>query len=136
MNTKILKASALLVATLAMALGGTASARADDLVDAKVPFPFFVGDVRLPAGSYIVKEISGSGVVEVVSADNHQAICTLTIPSQAEEPTARAELIFKKFGNDYFLARVVPEGGNEREIILTPSMMQREAAKNSDRATH
>ena len=37
--------------------------------------------------------------------------------------------MFEKFGNQYFLARVVPEAGDERAIVLTPSIMERELAE-------
>jgi hypothetical protein len=44
--------------------------------------------------------------------------------SKADE--AQPELVFHKFENQYFLSRLVPGDGNEREIVLTPAKMKEE----------
>ena len=53
----------------------------------------------------------------------------LTNASSTERAPAKAELVFEKFGDQYFLARVVPQAGDERAIVLTPSIMERELAE-------
>jgi len=56
MQKQIVRMSALVVAVAAFVLDGAAVARADETVaKVKVPFAFFVNDVRLPAGDYIVR---------------------------------------------------------------------------------
>ena len=61
-------------------------ARADEQVTAHVPFAFIVGESRLPAGDYIVKEMdSDPGVITVASTDGHQSIFTLTMTSSSNE---------------------------------------------------
>ena len=118
------------MATSLVMVGGSSVARADDQkIVARVPFAFMVGDSRMPAGEYVVKEMSDDpSVVSIASVDGRQFAFTLTIPSSAyeHETPVQPELVFEKFDNEYFLARVVPEGGIEREIVLTPARTERE----------
>jgi hypothetical protein len=98
---------------------------------ARVPFAFTVGDSRMPAGDYVVKEVSDDpSVVSIASADGRQFAFTLTVPSSAHvlETPAQPELVFEKLDNQYFLARVVPAGGMEREIVLNHARTDREHA--------
>jgi hypothetical protein len=119
----------MLVATAGLVAVGVAAASADDLVDAKVPFPFIVGQMRLPAGQYTVKEMTdGAGVVALVSRDGRQFVCTTTIPAGEADSASHPELVFKTFDGEMFLARIVPAGGTEREVILTPAEMARSVA--------
>src|SRR5262245_43335577 len=75
-----------ILGTIVLALGGTASmARADQLIQANVPFPFMVGDVRLPSGDYVVTGESSGNVLLIASADHRQAVFTLTIPASSKE---------------------------------------------------
>src|SRR5437667_6405508 len=114
MKKRILKMSGIAFATAVIAIGSVPAARAEERIVAKVPFTFIVGDTRLPAGDYVVKEMSeGSGVFAIESADGRQTVFALTIASSSDTPAAHTELIFEKFSNQYFLARVVPEDGGE-----------------------
>jgi len=140
MKTLILKVSWVVLATAAIAVGSASAARADERIvtNAKVPFAFIVGDVRLPAGDYDVQEMAdGSPVVAIVSADGKKAALTLTIPwSSMGETAAQPELLFEKFGSEYFLARVVPLDRDGREIVLTPSTMEREIVKAAEHSSN
>jgi len=106
-----------------------AGARAQERVSAHVPFPFIIGESRLPAGDYIVKERDNDpSVIAVASADGHQSIVTLAMTSSSSEKGgAQPRLVFEKFDGQYFLARVVREDGEEQEIVLTPAIMEHEA---------
>jgi len=120
------------LATALVMVGGASVARADDeRIVARVPFAFMVGDSHMPAGDYVVREMSGDpSVVSIASADGRQFAYTLTIPSSAyalETPT-QPELMFEKLDNQYFLARVAPVGGMEREIVLKHARTDREHA--------
>ena len=127
MTTLAFKVSGIMIAAgLFAATNAAASPAEDDLVNAKVPFAFIVGDVRLPAGTYTVKElIDGGGVIELTSADGHRVALTTTIAA-SESEAAQPQLVFKKFENEYFLSRVAPVMGTEREVVLTPATMEHE----------
>ena len=101
--------------------------RADERVVAHVPFAFIVGETRLPAGDYIVKEVDNDpSVIAITSADGHQSTFMLTMASSSGELQAQPQLVFEKFEDQYFLARVIGGDGDERAIALTPAIMERE----------
>jgi len=130
MNKLMLKGACAVLAVAAILIVGASQARADEIVlsNLKVPFSFMVGDVRLPAGDYTVREATmGEDVLEIVSADGHHVALASTIPGIPDSDD-KTQLVFQKFGNDYFLARIAHEG-EEREVILTPRIMEREIAK-------
>jgi len=136
MNKLTQKAACAALAVAAILIAGASRARADEIVatDLKVPFSFLVGDVRLPAGDYTVREASmGKDVLEIVSADGQHAALASTIPATPDNAD-KTQLVFRKFGHDYFLSRIAHEG-DEREIILTPHLMERDVA-NAARATN
>src|SRR5262245_33431747 len=134
MKNTILKLSGIAFACAVVAIGTASVARADERIVAKVPFEFIVGDVRLPAGDYVVTEMPDlSGVVGVESAHGRRFVATMTVAAASTSiPTSHPELVFEKFDNHYFLARVVPQDGTERDLVLTPSEMEREIVKTSD----
>jgi hypothetical protein len=129
MRMQVSRLLTIAVATLTIAAGAAAIAHADETLATglKVPFAFIVGDTRLPAGDYVVREAEeGGGVVEIASGDGRRVVFAPTIPwDQASQP-AGAELVFRKFDDAYFLSRVLPVGGNDRQIVLTPALMEHE----------
>ena len=135
MRKLTLKATCVAIATAAIAVAGASTARAEQLVMTKVhvPFAFIVGDVRMPAGVYEVREAStGEGVLEIASENGHHVALTDTLPFVAAKADKNG-LVFEKFGRDYFLSRIEPTHGNDREVLLTPKIMEREIIK-TDRA--
>jgi hypothetical protein len=139
MRMLALKTAGVALVTAAIAVGDAATARADDTImaDMKVPFAFIVGDARLPAGEYAVREVSdGAGLLEIVSVDGQHVALTLTVPYTPDNAWRQTtNLVFEKFGHEYFLSRVEPADGNDREIILTPAIAEREVAR-ADRANN
>ena|ERR1700716_785305 len=127
MRTRSVKMSLVFLTAVLASAGSASVARADEeQVVAHVPFAFIAGGSRLPAGDYIVTERPGDpGVISIASADGRLSVFVLTIPSSSSETPAKAELVFEKVSGHYVLARVMPEGGNPREIVLTPARMER-----------
>jgi hypothetical protein len=130
MRTRSVKVSWVFLAAVLVLAGSASVVRADEeLVVAHVPFAFIAGDSRLPAGDYIVKEMEGDpSVIAIASADGRRSVFMLTIASPSIETQTQAQLVFDKVGSLYFLARVMPDGGNQREIVLTPARMEHELA--------
>jgi hypothetical protein len=131
MRKRSVKMCAIVLAAASMAIGAASVARADERIVAKVPFAFIVGNVRLPAGSYVVKEdmSTGAGVLAIQSADGRRSVYTLTIPYAPNRGPADPELVFEKFNDQYFLFRIIPTDGSDREIVLSPRVMQHELAE-------
>jgi hypothetical protein len=113
-----------------LAIAAAATARADDQqIIANVPFGFVVGSAHMPAGKYIVKPASGDlRVVLIESSDGREAAFSLTIPVASDVRVAAPELVFDKRDNQYFLTRLIPADGDEREIPPTHAHSEREVA--------
>jgi hypothetical protein len=121
------------IVTAAMAVVTASIARAaEDQVVVRVPFSFIVGDTRLPAGAYIVKEMSEDlSVVSIASMDGRHSVLTMTIALPGDEAAVQPEVVFEKFGGQYFLARVLGDDGFGRAIPLTQARMEHELEKIS-----
>jgi len=111
-------------------MGGASAARADEPIKVMVPFAFIVGDSRLPPGDYIVHDLSNEpGVVSIASADGRQSVLTLTVPWTSTDTPAQPELVFERVGDARFLARIVRGDGDDRALLLSPSIEERELEK-------
>ncbi|PYR91673.1 MAG: hypothetical protein DMF84_16220 [Acidobacteria bacterium] len=113
---------------MALTMIGVATAspaRADERLTARVPFDFVVGDLRLPAGSYVVSQTSTPGVLAIRSADSRRHVFVLTNSDSGKAP-AQPELVFKRFEGQNFLFRITDGYAIEREIPLTAARMERE----------
>jgi hypothetical protein len=72
-------------------------------LQAEVPFNFTVGYKQLPSGNYIIKCNSG-GVITVESIDHQRRVVFNSITKP--ESTRGDKLIFRKYGDHYFLGKV------------------------------
>jgi len=115
------------VAAAAVLVIAAPAARAQDQVVATVPFDFFVGTARMPAGDYRISEEPGGNVVKVAGERNEQASLALTMAGSIDESLSQPELVFDKIGNTYFLERIVIDADNVRELPPAPAMRARAA---------
>src|SRR5258707_14422719 len=102
---KLMNISWFAVAATLLAVGSASAAPSiDEKVVAKVPFPFIVGDSRLPAGNYVVQEVlpDNPGTLMIAGADGRQHAYSMTITSP-EQPSDKPTLVFEKFANQFFL---------------------------------
>ena len=99
-----------------------AKAQSTDTIS-KVPFTFNVGATIMPADTYRVSEFGGQTGVFMISGFRHSAI----LLSQPDGRTAddRPQLVFHKYGDQYFLREVrlagntgfsLPESKQERQV--------------------
>ena len=101
------------------------------IMTANVPFAFSVGDKRLPAGAYAVREMDRATLIQ--SADSANSVLGIYYyagPSKTDE----TKLVFNKVGNHYFLAQIwtsardqglsVPQSKLEKELRTSNSRPQ------------
>jgi hypothetical protein len=123
MKKQALKAVTMLVSIIALAFMtaviSNAQSRSQKL-RANIPFDFVVGDKTLAAGEYTVGTVTGSssdGIV-VRSTDGLHSAIRLTNNVQANAPKERAQLIFQRYGESYYLAQIWTPGLAEgREMV-------------------
>lgn len=81
-------------------------------VEADIPFQFHAGNMRLPAGKYIIRMLDDSDltVMEISKADGTVAGLFQVRSAEANSTPPKTELIFNKYGNRYFLEKLFDEG--------------------------
>jgi hypothetical protein len=81
-------------------------------LEANIPFQFHAGDAKLPPGNYIIRPVDNSDLtlMEISSADGSVSALFAIRDAEANSTPRKSELIFNKYGNRYFLAKLFDEG--------------------------
>jgi hypothetical protein len=128
--------AALLVAAIIVA---GVSAQAQTLqyrLTVDIPFDFAVAGSKLPAGKYWIsraQEASGDTVVQIKSTDGQSVANRFSIPIVTFKTKSRGELVFHRYGDQYFLSEVWPAGGGTGRAFLktrTERDLERTAREN------
>ena len=101
-----------------------------------VPFEFEISDKRFPAGEYIVRRVSSDSpqwlAITSVNARTRQTVLTHKIRSGTLE--SESKLVFRRYGDQYFLSQIWEAGDSDGHELLTSrgeARLQRLMAKNS-----
>jgi len=117
-----------------MIIAASVSANAQSLnyrLTANIPFDFSVGGEKLPAGKYWInraQQSNGDTVVQIRSTDLHSNLVRFTIPVLAAAPAKNSSLVFRRYGDEYFLAEIWPMG-SETGRELPKTRAERELAR-------
>ena len=102
-------------------------------VKANVPFDFTVGDKLLPAGTYTISE-ENANVIKIQNRDKHVVMLSTTTSDGREAKTG--ELVFNKYGDQYFLHEILCTSANMNMAVPTSKQEKRarvqEASLNSN----
>jgi hypothetical protein len=104
-------------------------------VRATIPFDFSVRGKVLPAGDYEIRRITdepGGLLISNVN-DRHEHSMFQTEAVEAPRVLSRAEIIFQRYGDSYFLSEVFAGGeltGREAIPSRQERMLRRESASN------
>jgi len=104
------------------------SAQSDHKTTAAVPFDFMVGNRHMPAGTYDIT--SGQSTLLVRGEDNGSASFAIAISAYAAKTQEQAKLVFKRYGDRYFLSQVWYPGSDQGRQLQV-SKVERELAMNS-----
>ncbi len=94
-------------------------------LQANIPFDFMVNGKKLSAGKYTVESGSVQGALAIRSWETKQGAASITQELQVRAGS-KPQLIFRRYGNQYFLAKVISDTGGKE---LPTSKAEREAAK-------
>ncbi|HMK31716.1 MAG TPA: hypothetical protein VK473_18680 [Terriglobales bacterium] len=89
---------------LGLLLLAATGAFAQERVIANVPFGFTAEGHEMPAGKYLVSEVSDG--VKVLAIHNDASNQTLLVNTFSGDPTGETKLTFHRYGETYFLAAV------------------------------
>jgi len=89
-------------------------------LEVDVPFQFHVGNAKLPPGKYTIHVLDNTDltVMEITSADGSTSALFEVQGTQANSSPVKSELIFDKYGNRYFLAKLFDEGNPSGSQVL------------------
>ena len=92
-----------------------------------IPFEFTVSGKTLPAGTYTVKQGSTRSTLDIRSRENNAAAVTI-VNDVDNKGGSQARLIFRRYGNQHFLAQVY-DGTSNSAKELPKSKDERKAAQ-------
>jgi hypothetical protein len=88
-----------------LALAPTILPAADNVLHGNIPFDFWVGDKLAPAGSYVIQTSDGKTVFRQ-EGGRLVAAWMLGIPESRIAPPEKGELVFHRYGDEYFFSTV------------------------------
>lgn len=98
----------LVLLTAGGAIRTNAQALAEGTIEADVPFAFIVGEKTFPAGKYTLKRADDTNpeVLEIRNDNGRGTIFFDVETAEANENSRQTKLVFKKFGDQYFLSEI------------------------------
>ena len=107
-------------------------------LEADIPFQFHAGNAKLPAGKYRVQVLDDSGltVMEISSVDGSTAALFQVDSAEANSTPAKSELIFNKYGDSYFLAKLFDEGNASGSAVVESLYEKRVSRATLEAQTH
>ena len=75
------------------------------------PFPFYAGNVKLPAGSYKITEpIASPWIVQIRNIAGTKGEFIHSIPTRSLDPQRKTDVTFQKYGDTGYLQTLSVEG--------------------------
>lgn len=114
--------AAILLASLAAV--GSASAQ-DHAAKATVPFGFYAGNTWVPAGTYLMtSSVLSPNVIAIRNTTT--SVSLLNVGHPTEKQPGKNVLVFKKYGEQYFLHEIRCASGNI-SVGFDPSKREKQA---------
>jgi len=107
-------------------------------IEANIPFQFHAGNAKLPAGKYMIRMLDDSNltVMEITSADGSTSALFEVRETEANTAPAKTELIFNKYGDRYFLAKLFDEGDPSGSTVDESRYEKRMSQANVEAQAH
>lgn len=122
--------SKVFAAALALALTGVIPVAAQSIGTTHIPFAFYVGDTKLPAGSYEVQAVREQ-VMRIIniSTKNVAAAFSPIAITRANTSLQTSGLVFNRYGDEYFLSEMWPAGTSSGRMLPRSDLEIRLAKK-------
>ena len=122
----------ILILTMALLLG-LANAQSAQSIKADVPFDFTAGDKTIPAGTvFLQAQGLTNGALWIANRDAKVNTYVVPMHTQALDPSERTVLVFHKYADRYFLARVDRSGSAEGYQLQQTKVEKELRAKNKN----
>ena len=107
----------LAVATTLAVLATPLFAQHSTLLRIDVPFNFVAENQQVPAGTYTIQPIL-NGRLLIRGADGKFVTTVLSLPTPLETTATASQVVFRHYGDDYFLAQLWMQGQNTGREVL------------------
>jgi hypothetical protein len=78
-----------------------------------IPFNFVVGGATMPSGEYTVQGLGVAGnAISIRKLDRSATSLTLAIRCESSKTAEQSKLVFHRYGDRYFLAKIWMAGSN------------------------
>ena len=126
MKKQILTVAAALVLTAIAPAAG----HAQQATQAKIPFAFQAGDIRMPAGEYQIRRASAANklVQQIRRTDSSASTFVITNATSPRNNDASAKLIFHCYSNECFLSEIW--SGYGEGLKLTESRREKHVSRS------
>src|SRR5258708_20632723 len=121
-----------------MVYPGKASAQIIGNLEVNIPFQFHAGNAKLPAGKYLIRMLDNSDltIMEISSLDGSTSALFQVQDAEANSTPAKSELIFNKYGNRYFLAKLFDEGNANCSQVSKSNYAKKISQATAEAQTH
>jgi hypothetical protein len=122
------------VATLILSLAGLtglANAQSGSTIIAEVPFNYIANGKAMAAGETRVRVENNGQTYLWIAAENRSAF-VMPIPNDSSKPADETKLLFRCYGNRYFLAGVQREGQTRSYELPAGSLEKELRASNEE----
>jgi hypothetical protein len=96
-------------------------------IRAEIPFDFMVGSKRMPKGEYFIESVNESGTLLIRNAKKGKAVYFTAVQNKETEKP-KSKLIFRRYNDQYFLARIW-DGSSEIIWKIEKSKAEKKIAK-------
>ena len=96
-------------------------------MEADIPFQFHAGNAKLPAGKYVIRMMDDSDLtlIEISKPDGSVAALVQVRETDAKSTPRKGELVFNKYGNQYFLEDLFDEGDSSGSHVVDSNYEKR-----------
>lgn len=101
-------------------------------IRAEIPFDFSVGSKKLPKGEYTIETVNDAGGVLLIRNVKKGKALNFTVVRGKELEKPKSKLIFHRYGDQYFLARIWDDSSNT-VLKLDKSKAEKRAAKAANK---
>jgi hypothetical protein len=107
-------------------------------LEVNIPFQFHAGDAKFPAGKYFIHPLDNTDLttMEISSADGSMSALFEVRDAEVNTPPAKTELIFNKYGNRYFLAKLFDEANPNGSAVLESHYEKMVSKETAEAQTH
>jgi len=107
-------------------------------LEVTIPFQFYAGTAKLPAGKYIVHMMENSNlrIMEISSADGGTSALFPVGDTRVNSAPRTGELIFNKYGDVYFLTRVFDQGNSDGSEVIKSQYEKRVSQAGTEAQKH